>query len=71
MSIEETQRQVRVNLAKLRHDQELTLEKTKKLTGIKTSTFSHYEAGTYLPTIPNLYKICKGLGVSSNEILGF
>lgn len=71
MSIEETRRRVRVTITKWRHDRELTLEQVEVLTGISQKTLSHYEDGSYLPTISSLYKICEGLGVSSSEILGF
>ncbi len=71
MSIEETQLQIRENLTRLRQDRGWTLDKTEGVTGVSAKTFSHYEDGSYLPTISSLFKLCKGLGVSSNEILGF
>lgn len=71
MLISEMKRQVGVNLIKLREDRDLTLEQIENTTTVSPKTYSHYEDGSYLPTVSSLFKLCEGLGVSSNEILGF
>lgn len=49
----------------------LTLGETQKHTGINPNTYLTYEKGRNLPGLANFIKICKWLGASPNEILGW
>jgi len=38
-------------------------------TGLKPAAISHYETGEREPSMENLVKLCKGLGVSPDRLL--
>ena len=48
----------------------LTQQQAAELTGITQASFSHYLSGKRTPAFCELYKICKGLKVSADYLLG-
>lgn len=64
-------RRFRIKLIQLRYARKISQNKLADLSGLNHNMIKDYENGRNLPTIWSFYKLCKGLGVSSNEILGF
>ncbi|MGN1201182.1 MAG: helix-turn-helix domain-containing protein [Candidatus Caccovivens sp.] len=51
-------------------DQNLNRAQIAKLVGVKPSQVSEWLSGKYKPGYDTLRAICKGLGVSGDDILG-
>lgn len=67
---EKFMRKVGRNLLKYRMLRKLTQKELGGLTGIADSQVYLYETGQRLPSVPNLAKLCKHLGVTSDKIIG-
>jgi len=56
-------------LWKLRHERGITLLELEKLTGIGKTTLNNIENGKVSPTVNQLEKICRGMGVTFKELV--
>lgn len=56
-------RQVGLNLQRLRHEKRLSQEKLDFKSGVHRTYISGIERGVRNPTLTNLYKLAKALGV--------
>lgn len=59
-----------LRLKETREDKQLTQNELSLLTGLKPTAISHFETGNRLPSFDNLRKLCVGLGVSADYLLG-
>ena len=57
-------------LRELRLDKKLSAKSLGLKIGVSDSTLIRWENGTMLPTIDNLYNICKFFGVSADYLIG-
>lgn len=57
-------------LRELRLDKKLSAKSLGLKIGVSDSTIIRWENGTMLPTIDNLYNICKFFGVSADYLIG-
>ncbi|HXB07119.1 MAG TPA: helix-turn-helix transcriptional regulator [Puia sp.] len=56
-------------LTELRHRQNLTLEQLSTSSGISIQELTAIEAGETDPALTTVFHICRGLGLSPNELL--
>ena len=57
------------NLRKIRKQNNLTQEQLANKTGISRISIVRYENGTNDPNLSNITKLCKALGVTTEELL--
>lgn len=62
---------VAANIRRCREERGITQRKAAKISGILQVCWSTYETGRSVPGIENLEKICKALGVTGRDVLGF
>ena len=56
-------------LTELREQQHLTLTQLSTLTGLDSSEIAAIEAGEADPPVTTIIRLCRGLGVSTGELL--
>ena len=59
------------NIYRFRQQQGLSQTKLAEMSDCSQAQVWHYENGINMPSIKTLQKICKCLGVSATDILGF
>lgn len=47
----------------------LTQQELADKTGMQPAAISHFETGQRTPSIPNIIRLCRALGVSPNQLL--
>lgn len=47
----------------------MTQAQLAEKTGMQSAAISHFETGERTPSIPNIIRLCRGLGVSPNQLL--
>ena len=60
----------RTALRELRTKRRMSQTDLAKKTGLMPSAISHFETGRRSPRLLNLWKLCKALNVTPNELLG-
>jgi len=60
---------IKTNLKEVRVFLGLSQGALAKKAGFKPSAISHFETGTREPSLPNLVKLAKALGVSTDRLL--
>lgn len=53
----------------LRRERGITLKKLEKMTGLGKTTLNNIENGKVSPTIDEVEKICRGMGVTFEELV--
>ncbi len=56
-------------LWKIRHERGITLVELEKMTGLGKTTLNNIENGRVSPTIDEVEKICRGMGVTFRELV--
>lgn len=56
-------------IRKAREATKLTKEQVAAKCKMSATQLGHYEAGRRLPSAITLFKVCKGLGISADELL--
>lgn len=57
------------NLKREREAKGLTQDQLGQRSGLQNTAISHFEKGRRLPSLPNLCRLCKALGVDANRLL--
>lgn len=57
------------NLKEVREFLGLSQTELARKAGFKNSAISHFEAGRRMPSVQNLVKLAKGLGVTTDRLL--
>lgn len=60
----------RMALKEIRSNRKLSQTDLAKKIGLLPSAISHFETGRRSPRLLNLWKLCKALNVTPNELLG-
>lgn len=57
-------------LGDARSREKLTQSELAKKSGLTAAAISHFECGQRIPSVPNLYKLCRALNTQSDYLLG-